>query len=209
MASDRFRDWGLYHKAVAALVAGVVLSVVVRALIAIDAAYEIKDQIVIEASAAEIWPWVIENDKRSDWQGEVIRLNGVSTDVGRSRMLYWKRDYKRWRSYEVTTEIVPQRRLKTEQESDIDRRWWQVELVPQSPCRTRVILTEHIKPTLYADRFWFFQVREQRQKRLENSVRDLKRWVEKTSKACRMEAKQTPPHDQEQMADKPELTKRK
>jgi len=190
MTKDRYRDWGLYHKAVAAIVMALVLSVVVRAVMAIDSAYQIQNEIVIEASTADVWPWVIENDKRPNWQGEILRVNGVSTEVGRNRLVYWKRDYKRWRSYETTTALVVERLFKSEHDSDTDRRWWQIELVPESLCRTRVVLTEIIQPTAYEDRFWFFRVKAERQQRLENSVKALKRWVERIKAPCAVEDNQ-------------------
>lgn len=184
MAKDRFRDWGLYHKSVATLVAALVLSVLVRALMAIDAAYAVKDEIMIDANAAEIWPWILDNNKRADWQGEIMRVSGVSSEAGSSRLVFWKRHYQRWRSYEVTTALVKERLIRSEHNSDEDKRWWQIELVPQSPCGTKVIFTETIQPNTYENRFWFFRVRDERQKRVENSVKSLKGWVEKTASSC-------------------------
>jgi hypothetical protein len=184
MAKERFRDWGLYHKAVAAVAVAAILSVVVRALLMIDAAFELRAQVTLDVSAAEIWPWIIGNLRRSDWQGEITKVQGLSTDVGRSRLLYWKRGYDEWSSYEKTTALVPERLFKVAQDSDFDNRWWQVELVPLSPCKTRVKLVEIIQPLEYRDRFWFFQVREERQARLENSVKALKRWIGETAKPC-------------------------
>ena len=184
MAKDRFRDWGLYHKAVVATLAAVVFAIAVRAVMVIDGAFEFTDEIVIEASAAEIWPWVVENKKRTDWEGEIFRIQGRSNEVGRNRLVYWKRRYSRWRSYEVTTAMVAERLFETERESDLDRRWWRAELVPEAPCRTRVKLRELIQPEAYTDRFWFFRVKEERQQRLAHSVAALKRWVESEAQAC-------------------------
>ena len=184
MAKERFRDWGLYHKLVAAMLVAMALSVVVRALLAIDAAYEVKDEIVIEASTAAIWPWVLENTKRADWQGEIVRVSGISSDKGSSRLVFWKRRYKTWRSYEITTALVKERLFRSEHDSDEDKRWWQIELVPEAPCRTKVIYTETIQPNAYEDRFWFFRVRDERQQRVENSVKSIKGWVEKTATIC-------------------------
>ena len=184
MAKDRFRDWGLYHKSIVAAIAAFVLGVAVRAVLVIDGAFELKDEIVLEASTAEIWPWVVENLKRPNWQGEVMRVQGLSSDIGRNRLVYWKRGYDTWRSYEVTTALVQERVFRAVQESDFDKRWWEVELVPEGVCRTRVKFREVIQPTLYRDRFWFFRVEEERQQRLQASAAGLKRWVMYEKKAC-------------------------
>lgn len=184
MVKDRFRDWGLYHKAVVAGIAAFVLSATVRAILVIDGAFELTDEIELDASASEIWPWVIENQKRPDWQGEVMRVQGLSSDVGRNRLVYWKRRFKQWRSYEVTTALVPERLFKAVQESDLDKRWWEVELIPDGECRTKVRLRELIQPLEYSERFWFFRVEEERQQRLKNSLNALERWVEKKKTRC-------------------------
>ena len=185
MAKDHFRDWGLYHKAVAALITALVLSVFVHAIFAIDSAYEVSDEIVIEANTADIWPWLIENKKRSDWQGEILKVVGTSVDVGRTQLVSWRRDFKHWRSYEVTTALVKERLFKSEHDMDTEKRWWQIELVPKGPCSTLVKYTETIQPIKYDDRFWFFKVIDARRQRLENSVKSLKKWVEKTRETCR------------------------
>jgi len=184
MAKDRFRDWGLYHKSVAALLVALAFGVLVRALMAIDAAYAVKDEIIIEANTADIWPWILDNNKRADWQGEIMQVSGVSPEVGSSRLVFWTRGYKRWRSYEVTTALVKERLFRSEHNSDKDRRWWQIELMPESSCRTKVVFTETIQPNTYDNRFWFFRVRDERQQRVENSVKSLKNWVEKTAPLC-------------------------
>lgn len=192
MVRERFSDWGLYHKIIVAVLAAVVVGVSSRAILVIDGAFEVTDEIVINAGASEIWPWVIDNKLRTDWQGEIIRIQGRSTDVGRNRLVYWKRRYARWRTYEVTTAVVAERLFETEQEGDMDRRWWRTELVPEGPCQTRVKLRELIQPHEYSDRFWFFRVDEERQQRLAHSVAALKRWVESKETSCPAKAADAP-----------------
>jgi len=183
MAKDKFRDWNLYHKSIVAVVAAFAVSVGLRAYLVYDGAFEISDEMVLNASADEIWPWVVDNKKRADWQGEVIRVQGLSVEVGRKRLLYWKRGYKRWHSFETTTALVAERLFKSEQESDFDTRWFEVELVPESSCQTKVKLREVIRPNDYEDRFWFFRVEAERRQRLENSLSALERWL-RTSSSC-------------------------
>ena len=185
MAKDRFRDWGLYHKLVATAVVAFAFATGLRAFLVIDGAFELTEEVVLAANPDEVWPWIVENDKRPDWQGEITRVQGLSSDIGRNRLVYWKRGYSRWRSFELTTALVVGRLFKSEQESDFDRRWWQVELFQLEPCRTRVVLKEVIRPTEYKDRFWFFRVEEERQQRLIDSVEALKRWVESEPSVCR------------------------
>jgi len=176
-AKDRFRDWNLYHKGIVAAFAAFVFVVCVRAFLVYDGAFEIVDRRVLNTSASNIWPWVVENKKRADWQGEIIRVQGLSVAVGRKRLLYWKRGYKQWRAFETTTALVTERLFKSTQESDFDMRWFEVELVPGGACRTEVKLREVIQPTDYSERFWFFNVQEERERRLENSLDALERWV--------------------------------
>ena len=181
---DKFRDWNLFHKAIVAALVAFGLSVLVKAYFAIDGAYELKEERIIPASAAAIWPWVTENLKRPHWQGEVIRVQGLSTEVGRRRLLFWQRQFENWRSSEVTTALVQERLFSVEQESDFDTRWLEVELTPLGPCETKVTMTEIIQPALFSDRFFFFRVREKRQQRLANSLPYLENWVLKSTPTC-------------------------
>jgi len=188
MAKDRFRDWGLYHKLVATLLVAMVFSVMVRLLLAIDAAYEVKSEIIIETSAAEVWPWLVDNRKRADWQGEIMWVSGVSAEAGTSRLVFWKRRYQHWRSYELITALVKERLFRSEHQSDEDTRWWQIELVPETVCRTKIVYTETIRPRAYQDRFWFFRVRDERKERLTESVKSLKSWAEQSAVSCDAQA---------------------
>jgi uncharacterized protein YndB with AHSA1/START domain len=184
MAKERFRDWNLYHKGVAAAIAAMVFWVLLRAILVIDGAFEVREEGIIEANPEEIWPYITENAKRDDWTAELMRVQGVSVEVGRNRFLYWKRRYDQWRSYEVTTGLVQNRVFQTEQVSDEDRRWWYVTLDPIAPCQTRVTFREVIEPLAYKDRFWFFRVEEARQKRLAYSLEALERKLSSANSVC-------------------------
>jgi len=177
MAKEKFRDWNLYHKGIVAALAAFAVAVGIRAYLVYDGAFEVSAERVLDASAADIWPWVITNGKRADWQGEVLRIQGLSVDVGRKRLLSWKRGYERWQSFETTTTLVNERLFKSKQDSDFDTRWFEVELVPAGDCKTNVKLREIIQPTAYSERFWFFRIETERQQRLENSLDSLGRWA--------------------------------
>lgn len=181
---DKFRDWNLFHKSIVAGMVALGLSVLVKAYFAIDGAYELKEERVIPASAADIWPWVTDNLKRPYWQGEVIRVQGLSTDVGRRRLLFWQRQFENWRSSEITTALVQERLFRVEQESDFDTRWLEVELTPIGPCETKVTMTEIIQPSKFSDRFFFYRIKEKRQERLTKSLPYLENWVLKSADAC-------------------------
>ncbi len=175
---DKFRDWNLYHKSVAAFVAALFVSVIYHAIIVYDGAFEYTDERIIEAPASEIWKFVTDNKNRVRWQGELILVNGLSIEEGRSRMLYWQRVYKRWRSWEQTTELVQERLFRSVQETDDDTHWWSVELEPLGECSTRVIIRDIIRPNAYEDRFWFFRRNDAAEdQRLEVSFNALERWT--------------------------------
>lgn len=181
---ERFRDWNLYHKAVAATVAAMVFWVFLRAVFVYDTAFELKAEKTINANPEALWPYIIGNPLRDNWIAELLRVQGVSVDVGRNRFLYWKRRYTQWRSYEVTTALVKERIFHTAQTSDLDERWWEVELEPLGPCRTKVKLRELIRPLEYKDRFWFFRVEEERQARLDVSLEALERQLKEKGGLC-------------------------
>jgi hypothetical protein len=181
---EKFRDWNLYHKIVAAGIAAMVFWTVLRALFVIDTAFEVQDERVLNAEPAAIWPFVVENQLRDNWTAELVRVQGVSVEVGRNRFLYWKRRYQEWRSYEVTSALVHERVFHTVQSSDEDERWWEVELEPVGPCQTRVKLRELIRPIAYEDRFWFFRVQDERQQRLAISLDALNRQLKEKGGLC-------------------------
>ncbi len=187
---DRFRDWGLYHKAVAAFVVSLIIGVIYRALIVIDGAFEITDERLIHAPAEQVWEFVIDNKNRVRWQGELIEVAGFSIEEGDTRMLSWQRVYDRWRSWETTTDLIPFRVFKTHQEADEEERWFSVDLAPKGKCSTLVKLRELIRPKAYNDRFWFFRVSDVHQKRLAVSLEALDRWTagrDAKEKSCQSE----------------------
>ncbi|NVJ99454.1 MAG: SRPBCC family protein [Alphaproteobacteria bacterium] len=184
---DRFRDWNLLHKSVVMVIIAFFLSVTVWSIWVFDAAFELEQEVVIDHGTEAIWPWVFDPKKRTDWQGElvdVVPYVGAPDKAESTRLLFWKRGYKRWQSVERTKDVVPERLYATVYESDNDIRWLRVELIPEGPCRTRVRLNEIIGPKFYKDRFWFFTSNREAEKRLQISGAALQRWVGDTSGAC-------------------------
>lgn len=178
---DRFGDWNLYHKLVAALATSMVVGVMIRALLVIDTAFEVSSSQVIAADAESIWRYVITDSLRDDWQGEmvdVVELTDPTEIVNSTRLLFWKRGTKRWQSVERTRAIVPGRSIALYQESDKDKRWVDISITVLGDCETRLAITEIIEPRAYQDRFWFFGERELHEKRLAASFEAMKNWTE-------------------------------
>ena len=187
MVRDRFRDWNLLHKSVVAFIAAVAISLSFRAFIVIDAAFQTEQEIILPYDSAVIWPWVTDNQNRARWQAELIdlqRLMGVADTPGSTRLLFWKKRYKRWQAVEQTSEVVQERLFATLQESDGDQRWFRVELTPLGQCQTRVVIRETIRPLAYTDRFWFFRYSGDHADRLKVSLAALDRWLGKVAPAC-------------------------
>ena len=174
---DSFKDWNLYHKGVAAFITALVVSVLYHGYVVYGGAFEFKREQVIEAPVAEVWSFVTDNENRVRWQGELTLVNGLSFEEGRSRMLYWQRVYRRWRAWEETTELVQERVFRTRQEADHEVRWWSVELEPITPCQTKVVIRDVIRPNAYKDRFWFFRESDAQEKRMDVSIGALERWT--------------------------------
>lgn len=184
---DRFRDWNLLHKATIAVIAAFFISVLFRAVLVIDAGFEMEEEIILPYDTTTIWPWVYSMERRSDWQGELVDLvkyTGDAAKTNSTRLLYWKRGYRRWQAVEQTTEVVQERLYATIQESDIDQRWFRVELTPTGPCETKVRLYEIIRPKDYEARFWFFTRRGEAADRLAISLGALDRWLGDSAPAC-------------------------
>lgn len=184
---DRFRDWNLLHKSVVMVIIAFFLSVTVWSVWVIDAAFELEHEVVLPYEAASVWDWVYDPERRTDWQAELVDFApyvGVPEKVESTRLLYWKRGFKRWQAVERTREVVQNRLYATAQESDHDQRWFRVEIVPEGPCKTRLLLVEVIRPKFYSDRFWFFTSNREAQERLETSAKALKRWLGSTVGVC-------------------------
>ncbi|TNE62272.1 MAG: SRPBCC family protein [Alphaproteobacteria bacterium] len=187
MVQDRFRDWNLLHKSVAALVAAFFVAVAIHAVRVREAAFALDDSRVLPYSAETIWPWLTDYRNRARWQAELIdlsRMSGDVTDYNSTRLLFWKRRYTHWQAVEQTKEIVENRLFATIQESDFDYRWFRIELEPVGPCSTRVTMHEVIQPLRYTDRFWFFRDHDERRGRLTLSLDALDDWLGKTAPAC-------------------------
>lgn len=187
---DRFRDWNLLHKSVVMVIIAFALCVVTWMIWVIDAAFELEHEQVLPYSAETIWPWIYEPKLRTDWQGELVdavSYVGAPDKAESTRLLFWKREFKRWQSVERTREVVQNRLYVTVQESDAEMRWLRVELVPEGPCQTRLLIQEIIHPKAYRERFWFFTRNNEAQKRLDISAKALNRWLDSKAVKCAVE----------------------
>lgn len=184
---DKFRDWNLYHKSIVIGIAAVILWIMVWAVRVYDGAFEFEREETLPYSAATIWPWLIADENRPRWSAELVdvgRLVGTAGELDTTRLLFWRQGYKRWQSVERVTMVLPERIIKTAQESDKDLRWTTVELVPVGACETRVVLKETIRPIEYNDRFWFFRRSEEHEARQSESHRALKSWLNEETRNC-------------------------
>lgn len=184
---ERFRDWNLYHKTVVLVLAGATLWGAAWAVIVIDGAFEFEYEKTLPYSAETIWPWVVGDENRPRWTTELIDIGELTGEPGEqdtTRLLFWRQGYKRWQAVERVTDVVAGRVINYAQESDLDQRWYRVELVPASACETRVILKETIMPLEYAKRFWFFRETDVAEQRLATSANALGRWVSETAPIC-------------------------
>ncbi|MFC3052430.1 SRPBCC family protein [Kordiimonas pumila] len=191
---DRFRDWNLYHKSVVGLLCSIAVAMVVHAALVYDGAFHIKHEKLISVEAATLWPWIISDDNRDRWTTELIDTGVLSGDAGQkgtTRLLFWKRGTKRWHSLEKVTESLPGRVFASYQESDMDKRWLRIDLVPAGPCQTRVEIEETIFPVTYKDRFWFFLSKDDQDKRVIGSLDALDRWTVKSE--CNLTEQKTAP----------------
>ncbi|WP_417451863.1 SRPBCC family protein [Kordiimonas sp.] len=181
---DRFRDWNLLHKSVVAVLAALFVSLVFRLILVIDAGFELTHEVVLPYAAPEVWAFVSDDENRVRWQAELVdaqRLKGDMAQSGSTRLLFWKRGYKNWHAVEKTTEVLPERLFASIQESDKDQRWYRLELSPEGPCETRVLVREVIRPKSYNNRFWFFREEEVHDARWEASFAALGRWLDRTA----------------------------
>lgn len=184
---DRFSDWNLYHKTVAALMTAFAFGIVLRGILVIDTAFEVKDDRTISASSAAIWHLMSVDTERDKWQAELLdvaALTGPSSETGATRLLFWKRGLKRWQAVERTREVLQQRVLSFEQSSDQDSRWVTMNLDEEDVCRTRLSITEIIEPAEYLDRFWFFFRRTAHEDRLAASLDAMERWAKVSDPTC-------------------------
>ncbi|MEX0297866.1 MAG: hypothetical protein AB3N28_02260 [Kordiimonas sp.] len=187
VVKERFRDWNLYHKSIVVGLAACVLWIVVWAVIVIDGAFDFEREEVLPYSAEAIWPWVIADENRPRWTTELIdigELTGEAGEADTTRLLFWRRKFKRWQAVERVANALPQRLVSYVQESDIDQRWFTVELVPVSACATQVVMKEVIFPLEYAKRFWYFRETEAAENRLAEAHRALGEWVKSENPTC-------------------------
>lgn len=187
IVKDRFRDWNLYHKTIVLALVACVLWVAAWAVMVVDGAFEFEHEETLPYSASAIWPWVVGDAARPRWTAELVDIGELTGEAGEAettRLLFWRRGYKRWQAVERVTNAVQERIVSFAQDSDIDQRWFSVELVPVSACETRIILKETVFPLEYAKRFWFFQETDIAEMRLSESHRALARWVADTAQAC-------------------------
>lgn len=184
---DRFRDWNIYHKCVAAFVAAMAFGVVLRAVLVIDTAFEVNDRRVFAASAETIWALMSTDEERDKWQAEMIdlvELTGPTTEAGATRLLFWKRGLRRWQSVERTRDMLTGRVLGMVQSSDNDTRWVTMTLDVLDTCQTELVIEEIIEPANYLDRFWFFSQRTIHENRLASSLDAMERWVSIEDPVC-------------------------
>lgn len=184
---DRFSDWSLYHKAVAAFIAALACGVILRALLVIDTAFEVSDNRTLTASADTLWDLMSSDDERDKWQAELIdlvELTGPTTEAGATRLVFWKRGARRWQSVERTRDVLTGRVLGVLQSSDEDTRWVTMTLQVEGTCQTTLQIEEIIEPAQYLDRFWFFNQRTNHESRLTASLDAMERWATIQDTAC-------------------------
>lgn len=184
---DRFGDWNLYHKSVAALVAAFAFGMVLRGILVIDTAFEVSDSREIHASADVVWAFLSRDDQRDRWQAEMVdlvELTGPTAEPGATRLIFWKRGLKRWQAVERTRDSLEGRVLSFEQSADRDTRWVTMTLSVVDACTTRLDIEEIIEPTKYLDRYWFFSMRGQHEDRLNASFDAMERWASAEDPAC-------------------------
>ena len=184
---DRFGDWNLYHKSVAALVAAFAFGVILRGILVIDTAFELEASREINASAEAVWNQMSRDENRDRWQAEmvdVVELTGPTAETGATRLIFWKWGLKRWQAVERTRDSLPGRLLSLEQSADRDTRWVTMSLTVIDDCTTRLDIAEIIEPTEYLDRFWFFSARGRHEARLDASFDAMERWATKEDPSC-------------------------
>lgn len=184
---DRFGDWNLYHKSVAALVSALAFGIVLRGVLVIDTAFEVSGSREINASAGTVWSFMAADDQRDRWQAEMVdlvELTGPTAEPGATRLIFWKRGTKRWQSVERTRDSLTGRVLSFEQSADEDTRWVTMTLTVVDACTTRLDIEEIIEPAEYLDRFWFFSARSQHESRLNASFDAMERWAKLEDTSC-------------------------
>lgn len=184
---DRFSEWNLYHKSVAALVTAMGFGVLLRAILVIDTAFEVESERVIDASADAVWTLMATDTERDKWQAEMVdlvELTGPTNETGATRLLFWKRGLKRWQAVERTRGVLEGRVLEFEQSADRDTRWVTMTLEAVDVCKTRLSIVEIIEPAEYLDRFWFFSERTLHEERLNASFDAMQRWTKHLIAEC-------------------------
>lgn len=183
------KGWNLYHKTAMIIVVAFFFSLFLRALVSIDGgAIRSQAELSIEAPASELWTLIIEPENRVRWEAHVIdmvRMSGTSGEEESSHLVFWRTPrMKRWQSIEGTMEVVPERLIMFQRQSDVADRWLEVSLTPDGPCRTTVMLKEHYRPVDYGRRYWAFLESDALEERLVVSLGALERWASSTGIEC-------------------------
>ena len=177
------RGWNLYHKSAMAVVVAFGFSLLLRAIVSFDGG-QIRTEAVIEIDrpAAGLWSLIVDPENRVRWEAHVIdmvRLSGEPGEVESTNLVFWKTPrLKRWQSLEGTLEVIPERKIAFQRQSDEADRWFTVELEPISECRTRVRFEEAFRPVRYGRRYWAFLESGSLKERLDISTGALARWAE-------------------------------
>ena len=188
LESHVFKGWSAYHLSLVAVFAAILALAGLNALLVrTSGGYDIKAEATLPYGADQLWPWVIENDKRSKWQVgmyDLSSLHGAAEETDSARMLFFISGEKKWNGVEVTLESTKLSKWVARQEMPKAIRIYNVTLGAVSKCQTIVHLREQSDLFDFKERFWLFWNKSEHQERLNYSLRQLKTWMGHKGETC-------------------------
>lgn len=178
---SEFKSYNLYHKTVVIGVIALIMGLILHGVRAqMSGVVSVEHQATLPRSTASLWPYVSDPDLRDNWivgLEDHASLTSQADHVGKSRLLFWKLNSKRWDGTETTTDLVQERLYGSYIDSDNFEANWRVELTPLGPCSTQVHFFIKRREKTFIDRFFAPLHAGEREEQLAASLKSLDYWA--------------------------------
>ncbi|WND02877.1 SRPBCC family protein [Temperatibacter marinus] len=174
-----------FHKTVAiGLIILVVLAILRGFMVISGGNLLVKVDRTLTLKPKDIWPYIVQPDLRDNWVVELVDhapLSGQPYEVESSRLLFWKRDFRRWSGTETTETITPQRFYRSYIVSQTFRSNWTVELEALGNCQTKISYSILMREEDYTSRYFAFLKKSTEAEKLGRSLDALDEWASRDS----------------------------
>ena len=181
------QDYTLFHKIVVITFWAIGFAAIVRAILMFTGgSFELRSERIIDTSVARIWPYIYKEENRHRWTVylyDIARLTSSADKMGSTRMVFFRKNSKRWSGAELTEQVVQERLYQTFYETQVAKKRLRFELTPLGDCSTRIEYKETIYPIAFWDRYWFMFARVDETQRLHHSLESLEKWALRDGKA--------------------------